>query len=201
MIHMRAKWRKIIWAILAVQLLLVHLPYLLYNRWRRLVIPAWLFSAFLVMLFHYLHYIRFRRNCIGRLSIISDEAVRENFKEAAQETGLYDPEKEGSERSFLYGSREVREPFVIGFRQPILILPEKEYGSRVLHFIFLHECYHIRHRDTFYKLFLLLMQSLLWFQPFIYLLKAAGYRDVEVACDEAVVEGRDMAERKEYGAA
>ena len=201
MIHMRAKWRKIIWAILAVQLLLVHLPYLLYNRWRRLVIPAWLFSAFLVMLFHYLHYIRFRRNCIGRLSIISDEAVRENFKEAAQETGLYDPEKEGSERSFLYGSREVREPFVIGFRQPILILPEKEYGSRVLHFIFLHECYHIRHRDTFYKLFLLLMPSLLWFQPFIYLLKAAGYRDVEVACDEAVVEGRDMAERKEYGAA
>ena len=43
------------------------------------------------------------------------------------------------------------------------------------------------------------MQSLLWFQPFIYLLKAVGYRDVEVACDEAVVEGRDMEERKEYG--
>lgn len=224
---MRAKWRKIIWAILAVQLLLLHLlfwenllrtsnaltfeyllgrivsrfglPYLLYNKWRQLVILAWLFSAVFVMFFHYLNYVRFRRSCIARLRIISDESVKQNLKEAARETGLFTVEKEGRERSFLYGSRAVREPFVIGFREPILILPEKEYSGRALHFIFLHECYHIRHRDTLYKLFFLLMQSLLWFQPLIYLLKAVGYRDVEVACDEAVVEGRDMAERKEYG--
>lgn len=224
---MRAKWRKIIWAILAVQLLLLHLlfwenllrtsnaltfeyllgrivsrfglPYLLYNKWRQLVIPAWLFSAVFVMFFHYLNYARFRRSCIARLRIISDESVKQNLKEAARETGLFTVEKEGRERSFLYGSRAVREPFVIGFREPILILPEKEYSGRALHFIFLHECYHISHRDTLYKLFFLLMQSLLWFQPLIYLLKAVGYRDVEVACDEAVVEGRDMAERKEYG--
>lgn len=224
---MRAKWRKIIWAILAVQLLLLHLlfwenllrtsnaltfeyllgrivsrfglPYLLYNKWRQLVIPAWLFSAVFVMFFHYLNYARFRRSCIARLRIISDESVKQNLKEAARETGLFTVEKEGRERSFLYGSRAVREPFVIGFREPILILPEKEYSGRALHFIFLHECYHIRNRDTLYKLFFLLMQSLLWFQPLIYLLKAVGYRDVEVACDEAVVEGRDMAERKEYG--
>lgn len=223
---MRAKWRKIIWAILAVQLLLLHLlflekflrnsyrldyligrvvnhfglPYVFYNKWKQMTVLAWLLSAVFVMFIHYWNYIRFRRSCIGRLRIISDEAVRQNLKEAVRETALYDPEQE-KERSFLYGSREVREPFIIGFKEPILILPEREYSSRVLHFIFLHECYHIRHKDTLYKLFMLLMQSLLWFQPFIYLLKAVGYRDVEVACDEAVVEGRDMDERKEYGAA
>ncbi len=62
----------------------------------------------------------------------------------------------------------------------------------MLKLIFLHECRHIRQRDTLYKLFWLAMQSLLWFQPLIYLLAALGSRDVEVACDEAVVEGRDM---------
>ena len=62
----------------------------------------------------------------------------------------------------------------------------------MLKLIFLHECRHIRQRDTLYKLFWLAMQSLLWFQPLIYLLAALGNRDVEVACDEAVVEGRDM---------
>ena len=82
-----------------------------------------------------------------------------------------------------------------------MILPEKEYGGRVLHFIFLHECYHIKHKDTIYKLFMLLIQSLLWFQPLMYLLKAAAFQDVETACDEAVVEGRDISERKEYAAA
>ena len=87
----------------------------------------------------------------------------------------------------------------MGFRSPILLLPEKAYSENVLKFIFIHECHHIRQRDTLYKLFWLLMQSLLWFQPLIYLLAALGGRDVEVACDEAVVEGRDMEARKEYG--
>ncbi len=222
---MRAKWRKAIWAILAVQLFLLHLlfmeyflrnayqldylirravdyfglPYVLYNRWKQLAVLSWTASAAFVMLIHYLNYVRFRRSCIGQVSIISDESVKQSLKEAVWETGLRSKDGEVAERSFLYGSRAVREPFIIGFRKPILILPEKEYSERVLHFIFLHECYHMRYKDTLYKLFMLLMQSLLWFQPFIYLLKAVGYRDVEVACDEAVVEGRDMEERKEYG--
>lgn len=222
---MRAKWRKAIWAILAVQLFLLHLlfieyflrnafqldyfirrvvnhfglPYVLYSRWKQLVVLSWFVSAVFVMLIHYLNYVRFRRSCIGQVNIISDESVKQSLKEAVWETGLQSKEGEGAERSFLYGSRAVREPFIIGFRKPVLILPEKEYSERVLHFIFLHECYHIRHKDTLYKLFMLLVQSLLWFQPLIYLLKAVGYRDVEVACDEAVVEGRDMEERKEYG--
>ncbi len=222
---MRAKWRKVIWAILAVQLFLLHLllmeyfmrnayrldsfilravrhfelPYVLYSRWKQLVVFAWLASAVFVMLFHYLNYVRFRRSCIGQISIIPDESVKQSLKDAVSETGLYSEGKGDTERSFLYGSKAVREPFIIGFKEPILILPEKEYSERVLHFIFLHECYHMRHKDTLYKLFMLLMQSFLWFQPLIYLLKAVSYRDVEVACDEAVVEGKDKTARKEYG--
>jgi len=224
-INMRAKWRKIIWAIMAVQLLLLHLlfmeyllrnsyqlsywigraadrfglPYVLYAGWKQLAVIAWPASAIFVMLVHYLNYARFRRGCIGQIGIITDESVKQSLKNAVWETGLYNDRKENTERSFLYGSKAVREPFIIGFRKPILVLPEKEYSERALHFIFLHECYHIRHKDMLYKLFMLSMQSLLWFQPLMYLLKAVGFRDVEVACDEAVVEGRDMSERKEYG--
>ena len=222
---MRAKWRKAIWAILAVQLFLLHLhfmeyflrntyrldsfiwravnhfglPYVLYDRWKQFVVVAWLVSAVFVMLIHYLNYVRFRRSCISQIHMIADESVKQSLKDAVLETGLYNKEKEDAGRSFLYGNRTVREPFIIGFREPILILPEKEYSAQVLNFIFLHECYHIRHKDTLYKLFMLLMQSFLWFQPLIYLLKAVSYREVEVACDEAVVEGKDIAARKEYG--
>ena len=167
---MRAKWRKAIWAILAVQLFLLHLlfmeyflrnayqldylirravdyfglPYVLYNRWKQLAVLSWTASAAFVMLIHYLNYVRFRRSCIGQVSIISDESVKQSLKEAVWETGLRSKDGEVAERSFLYGSRAVREPFIIGFRKPILILPEKEYSERVLHFIFLHECYHMR---------------------------------------------------------
>lgn len=215
---MRAKWRKAIWAILALQLLLWHmlfleknthldyfvnrvvnhfgLSYHLFFHWKKLAILIWLISAVFVMALHYWSYVRFRRYCINRLSIVSEADIRENLEAAALETGLHGGK---NDRSFLYRSGEVREPFLIGFKEPILILPDREYNAHVLHFIFLHECYHMRHRDMLYKLFMLFIQSLLWFQPLIYLLKAISYQDVEVACDEAVVEGKDISARKEYG--
>ncbi|MCM1122957.1 MAG: hypothetical protein NC416_10265 [Eubacterium sp.] len=215
---MRAKWRKVIWAILALQLLLWHilfleknmtldylanrfvnhfnLPYLFYLHWRKLTVFIWMISALSVMALHYWNYMRFRRACINQLSIVTETDIRNNLSAAAMETGLHTRTRE---KSFLYRSGEIREPFLIGFREPILILPDREYSAQVLHFIFLHECCHIRHRDMLYKLFMLFVQSLLWFCPLIYLIKAVSYQDVEVACDEAVVEGKDMSARKEYG--
>lgn len=219
---MRAKWRKPIWAILAVQLLLLQLlflnsdsldwfcyrvirhfgmPYLFYDRWRQLVLAAWLVPAGCIMAFHVRQYIKFRTDCIRKLEMITDETVKRALQEAAFESGLWSgKEREnGSARTFLYSCNEIGEPFVIGFRRPILLLPKRVYDSSVLPFILLHECYHLRNRDTLYKLFFLLMQSLLWFWPLMYLLRAAGFRDVEIACDEAVVEGKDLALRKKYG--
>ncbi len=215
---MRAKWRKAIWAILALQLLLWHvlflqknteldylanrfvnhlnLPYPLYLHWKKLATLVWIVTALFVMALHYRNYIRFRRACIDQLSIVPETDIRNNLSAAARETGLHTKKHD---KSFLYQSGEIREPFLIGFKEPILILPDREYDARVLHFIFLHECNHIRHKDMLYKLFMLFIQSLLWFCPLIYLIKAVSYRDVEVACDEAVVEGKDISARKEYG--
>ena len=216
---MRAKWRKIIWAILAVQLLLVHLM-IFQNRylgnfiyravrhfglseltsvvnWNIPIICMWLGSGCVVMFLHYLHYLRFRRACIGRITPVSEPWILESMQQAIEETELHKRDY----KHFLYYNNDIRDPFVIGFREPILLLPEQEYERRVLPFIFLHECNHIRHRDTLYKLFMLFMQSLMWFQPLMYLLKAVSYMDIEVACDEAVIEGKDMEARKAYGMA
>ena len=216
---MRAKWRKIIWAILAVQLLLVHLM-IFQNRylgnfiyravrhfglsgltsvvnWNIPVICMWLGSGCVVMFLHYLHYIRFRRACIGQIAPVSEPWVLESMQKAIEETELLKRDY----RHFLYYNKDIRDPFVIGFREPILLLPKQEYERQVLPFIFLHECNHIRHRDTLYKLFMLCMQSLMWFQPLMYLLKAVSFMDIEVACDEAVIEGKDMEARKAYGMA
>lgn len=218
---MRAKWRKIIWAILALQLLLLHvtflernerldfligravghfgLPFFLYQRWRLLAALGWMGTAGLCLLLHYGNYRRFRSLCIHKIRAVSDEGTRQLLEEAVRETGLRREWTAGRERTILYQCPGIREPFVIGFLHPILVLPDRPYSRQVLKFIFLHECCHIRHRDTLYKLFLLLLQSLLWFQPLMYLLKALGDRDVEVACDEAVVAGRSQEERREYG--
>ena len=215
---MRAKWRKIIWAILAVQLFLVHLMIfqnwylsyfmdrvvrhfglsgLAYINWNKLAICMWLGSGCVVMFFHYLHYLRFRRACIRQIAPVSEPWILESMQKAIEETELHRRDR----GHFLYYNNDIREPFVIGFQEPILLLPKQEYEQQVLHFIFLHECNHIRNRDTLYKLFMLIMQSLMWFQPLMYLLKAVSFMDIEVACDEAVVEGKDKEARKAYGMA
>ena len=215
---MRAKWRKIIWAILAVQLFLVHLMIfqnrylsyfmdrvvwhlglyrLSYINWNKLAVGMWLGSGCVVMFFHYLHYLRFRRACIRQIAPVSEPWILDSMRKAIEETELY----KKNQGHFLYYNNDIREPFVIGFRKPILLLPKQEYERQVLPFIFLHECNHIRHKDTLYKLFMLFMQSLMWFQPLMYLLKAVSFMDIEVACDEAVVEGKDIEARKAYGMA
>ena len=215
---MQAKWRKIIWAIMSVQLLFVHVMifqswYLSYylNRiayhfgfirlsfinWNKVIICLWLGSACVVMLLYYLHYLHFRRTCIRGASMVSEPWILESMQKAIEETGL----QKRRPAYFLYYNNGIREPFVIGFQKPILLLPKQEYDRTVLPFIFLHECCHIRHRDTLYKLFMLFMQSLMWFQPLMYLLRAVSFLDVEVACDESVVQGKDMEARKAYGMA
>jgi len=215
---MRAKWRKIIWGILAVQLLLWHvlfvldndsldflvyravrhfgMSYFFYESWKKLVAAGWLASAALVGLFYYYHYRKFWRQCVQGLKTVTDEELKASLGRAVEETGL----KISGNRTFLYCSPQAKEPFVMGCRRPILVLPKEwDYTGEVLHFILLHECCHLKSKDTLYKYFLLSMQCLMWFQPLMYLLKAAAFRDVEVACDEAVVEGRDVQARKAYG--
>ena len=118
--------RKVIWAILALQLLLRHLLFLennthldyfvnrvvghfglsyhLYFHWKKLAILIWLISAVFVMALHHWNYIRFRRYCINRLSIVLEADIRENLEAAVLETGLHGGK---SDRSFLYRSSEV----------------------------------------------------------------------------------------------
>ena len=139
---MQAKWRKIIWAIMSVQLLLVHIIifqswYLNYYlsriayhfgfirlsfiNWNKVIIYLWLGSACVVMLFYYLHYLRFRRTCIRRAAMVSEPWILESMQRAIEETGL----QKRHPAYFLYYNDDIREPFVIGFQKPILLLPEQ----------------------------------------------------------------------------
>lgn len=68
-----------------------------------------------------------------------------------------------------------------------------------LELVLRHECIHIKQRDTWYKLLMLVCNCLLWFQPAAYLIRYVSYRDIEIACDEAAVQGRSREERVRYG--
>lgn len=219
---MSAKWRKIIWVILDLQLFLLHvwlinkltvldnlvyrvvrhfnLPNSINVYWKWLLIAGWLLVATVILFFQYFMYTRFRHACIAPMEPVRDNHIKDIFYDAARECNIIRKKNFRKKKpNFMYSSKEVKTPFIIGFIHPILLIPKEEAENKSLPMIFSHECRHVKSHDTRYKLFLLVTQSLLWYQPISYLLKQLGFRDIEVACDEAVIAGKSKEERAEYG--
>lgn len=87
-------------------------------------------------------------------------------------------------------------PYVAGFR-PTLVLP-KNICDEDLKWVIKHESIHIKNRDIFRILLLELVACIHWFNPIIRYLKKVILDDMEIACDEAVIENLDFTEQGHY---
>ena len=95
----------------------------------------------------------------------------------------------------VYVSDKISAPFVFGLFIPRIYLPdvldkhEKEY-------ILLHERTHIKHGDWLIKIIGMFAVAVHWFNPLVWLAYKLFEQDIEMNCDESVVEGMD-ADRKQ----
>jgi beta-lactamase class D len=94
-------------------------------------------------------------------------------------------------------------PMLFGLLRPRLLLPlhlrSFEAGQRQL--IVEHELTHWRRRDLQWASAGILLQTLLWFNPFMRLLGKQLSWAQELGCDRDVLQGRPAAQRKAYAAA
>lgn len=89
-------------------------------------------------------------------------------------------------------------PLTYGLFRPIILLPKAVLESREgLELILAHELTHIRHGDIFYKTVLAAAVSIGWLNPLAWVMLALANRDLEYACDEAVLK-KHPTERAEY---
>lgn len=227
---MSGKWKKLIWALLMVQMCLLHIfllrqiryqaDYYWYRVCARLGLPGvfygkgfWLaalgmtFVSALIILIYFMDYRRFRVQCIKGIEPVEDEIIIRKFEKARIRAGI-----EQTGRKTIYKNPKIAEPFVLGFYQPVILLPEwacslpgdgmmgeAAAGGEMLDMLLFHECVHIRHNDTWYKLFLFLCNALCWYNPFAYLIRGISKRDIEIDCDETVAAGYRKKERVLYG--
>lgn len=94
--------------------------------------------------------------------------------------------------------KKVSTPMIIGFFNPMLLLPSQQFSDKDLTIIFKHELIHFRRHDLWYKLLLLITNSLHWFNPIVYYMIYTANKDIELVCDEEVVEGMDLQYKKHY---
>ena len=92
----------------------------------------------------------------------------------------------------------IKAPMLIGFIKPSVLLPALNYEAEDLEFIFRHELTHYKRRDLWYKLALVIIKSIYWFNPAVHLMTKQANKDIETICDTLTVRGLSMEYRKRY---
>ena len=102
-----------------------------------------------------------------------------------------------SVRSNIYTCDYIEEPFVFGILRPKIYLPSSLKPEELPH-VLAHEEAHLRRRDNLWKPIAFLLLALYWFDPLLWVAYHYFCRDIEVACDEAVIRNLDVSEKAAY---
>lgn len=151
----------------------------------------WLAGLVMSLVYHSISYLSLRRFIRRWSSLETDTGILEIYRGEALRMGI-----RGNIR--LMRCKGIKAPMLTGFLQPSLLLPERNYALTDLPFIFRHELTHYKHRDLWYKLALVFIKSVYWFNPAVHLMAAQACRDLEIVCDMQVVEGLEMPFRRRY---
>lgn len=111
---------------------------------------------------------------------------------------LADKDSSPLAKSHLKVSRNTDAPVSIGINAVEVVLPEREYTEEELRLIFRHEFTHIYYCDSNLKVFITVVNAIFWFIPVLSRTQKNVAEDIELACDEMVLEGADEEERRKY---
>lgn len=90
--------------------------------------------------------------------------------------------------------------FILGFVRPQIYIPVGMVPETRKH-ILAHERTHLDKGDHWIKMIGFLALALHWFNPLVWLAYILLCKDIEMACDERVVQFMELSERKEYSTA
>lgn len=151
----------------------------------------WMAGCLTFILVHLISYIHYKRQALRRGNAVTDNDILRRAYELKRELRIKD-----SVRIIEYP--EAASPMMIGFLEPVLILPEVRYDPVEQYFILKHELVHLKRRDVYVKLLLVAANAVHWFNPLVWIMQKQAAVDMELSCDERVTQGADHAVRKAY---
>ncbi|MFD1707221.1 BlaR1 family beta-lactam sensor/signal transducer [Siminovitchia sediminis] len=96
----------------------------------------------------------------------------------------------------------VASPVTFGLLQPYILLPKntrEEFSLNELKYVLLHELTHQKSKDVLVNYLMLLLQTVYWFNPFVWWALKRMRIDRELACDASVLTILDESGYIEYG--
>ena len=100
----------------------------------------------------------------------------------------------------LYYDVSRTSPCTVGLFRPIIVLPTKyiHLPEEKRNLLILHEAIHIKRLDALFKLLLFIAVTLHWYNPFVWLMWSLATRDIEIACDEEVMDKQTEKKKRTY---
>lgn len=152
---------------------------------------CWAAGTLLFLLWQGVSYLLLRRKLRCSSRPVTEEKILALLEKETAAVGL--------QKVLPIYTAEIGSPMIVGAAKPVLLLPEISFTEEQLSLVFRHELTHYRRRDIWYKLLLMLANAVHWFNPMVWLMVRAADRDLELSCDEAVVNGKNEEYREEYG--
>lgn len=152
---------------------------------------CWAAGTLLFLLWQGVSYLLLRRKLRRSSRLVTEEKILSLLEKETAAVGL--------QKVLPIYTAEIGSPMIVGAAKPVLLLPEISFTEEQLSLVFRHELTHYRRRDIWYKLLLMLANAVHWFNPMVWLMVRAADRDLELSCDEAVVNGKNEEYREEYG--
>jgi len=86
-------------------------------------------------------------------------------------------------------SDRISSPLTFGLFKPIILMPKGTdwENENTLKYVLEHEFVHIQRFDTLFKLLLTAVVCVHWFNPMVWIMYTLANRDIELSCDETVI--------------
>lgn len=176
---------------------------------------VWVFGSLLFISVHLISYFHFNRQIHKLGRVVEDRDVLGMLFKLKRELHV-------SCKVTVIEYPKAVSPMITGFLGHILVLPEgqcnmeaepsmgeeysigeeysmgKGYSQEDLFFILKHELVHLKRGDIGLKLLFVAANAVHWFNPLIWILQKEAAVDMELSCDERVIQGTDYATRKAY---
>lgn len=153
----------------------------------------WIIGFVVVFVGKFVSHFIFRHRVLSASIPVRDPETLALFDQELNQLEYYRPVR-------LVKSAAVTVPLSMGTmkRTRVTVLPNREFTQQELKFIFRHEIHHIRRGDVNNKIFFAFCQALCWFNPLIWVATRKASDDLELSCDEIVLEDMNEVERRQY---
>ena len=100
-------------------------------------------------------------------------------------------------KEYVYMCDAVKSPFILGLVKPRIYLSSDTKESD-MDYMIAHEMAHIRRKDYLWKPLGYLLLCIYWFHPLFWIAYVMLCKDIELACDEKVIQDLNFEGKKEY---